>query len=57
MAEPGAPYDHIGSQYDEYARTAALKRVESHTFFRMVGAPGGRHVIDMACGFGSYSRW
>jgi toxoflavin synthase len=57
MAEPGAQYDHIGSQYDEYARTAALKRVESHTFFRMVGAPGGRHVIDMACGFGSYSRW
>jgi len=37
MTEHGAQYDHIGSQYDEYARTATLKRAESYTFFRMVG--------------------
>ena len=36
MTEHGAQYDHIGSQYDEYARTATLKRAESYTFFRMV---------------------
>jgi hypothetical protein len=38
MTEHGAQYDHIGSKYDEYARTATLKRAESYTFFRMVGA-------------------
>ncbi len=37
-----AQYDHIGSKYDEYARTATLKRAESYTFFRMVGALGGQ---------------
>ena len=37
MTAPAAQYDHIGSKYDEYARTATLKRAESYTFFRMVG--------------------
>jgi toxoflavin synthase len=56
MAEQGAQYDHIGSKYDEYARTATLKRAESYTFFRMVGALGGKRVMDLACGFGFYTR-
>ena len=42
MTEQGAQYDHIGSKYDEYARTATLKRAESYTFFRMVGALDGQ---------------
>jgi SAM-dependent methyltransferase len=56
MTEHGAQYDHIGSRYDEYARTATLKRAESYTFFRMVGALHGKHVLDLACGFGFYTR-
>src|SRR5712692_7570520 len=56
MAEQGAQYDHIGSKYDEYARTATLKRAERYTFFRMVGALAGKRVLDLACGFGFYTR-
>jgi len=56
MAEQGAQYDHIGSKYDEYARTATLKRAESYTFFCMVGALAGQRVRDMACGFGFYTH-
>jgi ubiquinone/menaquinone biosynthesis C-methylase UbiE len=56
MAEHGAQYDHIGSKYDEYARTATLKWAESCTFFRMVGALDGQRVLDLACGFGFYTH-
>ena len=42
-----AQYDHIGSKYDEYARTATLKRAESYTFFRMVGALDGQRVLGL----------
>jgi toxoflavin synthase len=56
MAEQEAQYDYIGSKYDEYARTATLKRAERYTFFRMVGALDGKRVLDLACGFGFYTR-
>jgi toxoflavin synthase len=56
MTAPAAQYDHIGSKYDEYARTATLKRAESYTFFRMVGLLEGKRVLDLACGFGFYTR-
>jgi SAM-dependent methyltransferase len=56
MTEQGAQYDHIGSKYDEYARTATLKRAERYTFLRMVGALDGKSVLDLACGFGFYTR-
>jgi ubiquinone/menaquinone biosynthesis C-methylase UbiE len=56
MTEQGAQYDHSGSKYDEYARTATLKRAESYTCFRMVGALAGQHVLDLACGFGFYTQ-
>ena len=54
--EQTAQYDHIGSKYDEYAQTATLKRAESYTFFRMVGELAGKRVLDLACGFGFYTR-
>src|SRR5262249_27558503 len=54
--EQTAQYDHIGSKYDEYAQTATLKRAESYTFFHMVGALAGKRVLDLACGFGFYTR-
>ena len=50
MTEQGAPYDHIGSKYDEYARTATLKWAERYTFLRMVGALEGKRGMDLACG-------
>jgi SAM-dependent methyltransferase len=56
MADHTAQYDHIGSKYDEYARTATLKRAECYTFFRLVGALDGQRVLDLACGFGFYTR-
>jgi ubiquinone/menaquinone biosynthesis C-methylase UbiE len=56
MTEQGAQYDHIGSKYDEYAQTATLKRAESYTVLRMVGALSGKRVLDLACGFGFYTR-
>jgi hypothetical protein len=55
MTEPDALYDHIGSKYDEYARTATLKSAERYTFFRMGGALEGKRVMDVA-GFGFYTR-
>src|ERR671939_1166917 len=51
-----AQYDHIGSKYDEYAQTATLKRAECYSFFRLVGALDGKRVLDLACGFGFYTR-
>jgi ubiquinone/menaquinone biosynthesis C-methylase UbiE len=54
--EQTAQYDQIGSKYDEYARTATLRRAESYTFFRMVGELAGKRVLDLACGFGFYTR-
>jgi toxoflavin synthase len=56
MAEQEAQYDHIGSKYDEYARTATLKQAESYTFFPMVGTLDGKRVMDLACGFGFHTR-
>jgi hypothetical protein len=56
MSEHGAAYDDIGSKYDEYADTATLKRAECYTFFRMVGALQGKRILDLACGFGFYTR-
>jgi SAM-dependent methyltransferase len=56
MVEQGAQYDHIGSKYDQYAQTATQKQAESYTFFRMVGPLEGKRVLDLACGFGYYTR-
>src|SRR4029450_12459704 len=56
MTEPGAQYDHIGSKYDEYAQTATIKRADSSTVLRMAGPLAGKRVLDLACGFGFYTR-
>ena len=37
-------------------RKRALKRAECYTFFHMVGALDGQCVMDLACGFGFYTR-
>jgi toxoflavin synthase len=56
MTEPAAQHDHIGSKYDEDARTATLKRAERYTFLRIVGLLDGKRVLDLACGFGFYTQ-
>jgi ubiquinone/menaquinone biosynthesis C-methylase UbiE len=56
MTDQGVQYDQIGNKYDEYARTATLKRTESYTVLRMVGPLEGRRVLDLACGVGFYTR-
>jgi toxoflavin synthase len=56
MTVPAAEYDHIGSKYDEYARTATLKRAERYTFLRIVGLLDGKGVLDLACGFSFYTQ-
>jgi SAM-dependent methyltransferase len=56
MSESAAPYDHIGSRYDDYARTATMKRAERYTVIRMVGALDGQRILDLACGVGFYTR-
>jgi ubiquinone/menaquinone biosynthesis C-methylase UbiE len=56
MAEQTVQYDHIGSKYDEYAQTATMKRAERYTVLRMVGPLAGQRVLDLACGFGFYTR-
>src|SRR5262245_3850779 len=56
MSEQGAQYDHIGSKYDEYARTATLKRAESYTVLCMVSPLEGRQVLDLACGIAYYTH-
>ncbi len=37
MATQTTQYDHIGSKYDEYARTATGKRAEPYTFGQLRG--------------------
>jgi ubiquinone/menaquinone biosynthesis C-methylase UbiE len=56
MPASSAPYDHIGSLYDDYARTATIRLTERYTMLRMVGKLDGQHVLDLACGFGFYTR-
>jgi ubiquinone/menaquinone biosynthesis C-methylase UbiE len=56
MTESRAQYDQIGSKYDEYARTATQKRAESDTVLQMVSPLAGKRVLDLACGFGFYTR-
>ncbi len=56
MTTSGAQYDQIGVKYDEYARTATLKRAECYSILKLVGMLDGKRVMDLACGFGFYSR-
>ena len=56
MSDRNPPYDHIGSKYDDYSRTATLKRAERHSISLMVGGLDGERVLDLACGLGFYTR-
>src|SRR5262245_57819590 len=56
MPSSSPQYDHIGSLYDDYARTATIRLTERNTMLRMLGELDGQHVLDLACGFGYYTR-
>ena len=56
MTKYDTQYDKIGRRYDEYSRTATLKRAERYSVGRMVGALQGERVLDLACGSGFYTR-
>jgi SAM-dependent methyltransferase len=51
-----AQYDRIGSSYEQYAQTGALKKAECHTFLSAIGPLAGKEVLDLACGAGFYTR-
>ena len=56
MSDHNTQYDHIGSKYEEYSRTATGKMAERYSVLRMVGALDGQRVLDLACGLGFYTR-
>ena len=56
MTETGPQYDDIGRFYEEYAENAALKRAEAYTVYKSLGEIKGKTILDVACGFGFYTR-
>jgi toxoflavin synthase len=51
-----AQYDRIGALYQRFKETAALPIPERDLFVSMLGDPHGLEVIDLACGYGRYTR-
>jgi SAM-dependent methyltransferase len=51
-----AQYDRIGALYQRFKETAALPIPERDLFVSMLGDPHGLDVIDLACGYGRYTR-
>ena len=56
MKDPEEQWDRIGRKYDEYSRTATLKKAEHYSIARMVGDLHGERVLDLACGTGFHTR-
>ena len=56
MVDQDEQWNCIGSKYDEYSRTATLKKGERYSIARMVGDLNGERVLDLACGSGFHTR-
>ena len=56
MQDPEEQWDRIGSKYDDYSRSATLKKAERYSIDRMVGDLHGERVLDLACGTGFHTR-
>ena len=56
MSDSQSQYDAIGRFYEAYAEKSALKRAEAHTVFGHLGDIKGKAILDVACGFGFYTR-
>jgi hypothetical protein len=55
VAEQGAQYDHI-EQIRRVCPNGHPETAESYTVLRMAGPPAGQRVLDLARGFGFYTR-
>jgi ubiquinone/menaquinone biosynthesis C-methylase UbiE len=49
-------YDAIAGQYQRSRQSPIRQYVESYSFFSLLGEVAGRHVLDLACGEGFYTR-
>ena len=56
MKDPEEQWDKIGRKYDDYSRTATLKKAERYSIARMVGDLHGERALDLACGTGFHTR-
>lgn len=51
-----ALYDPIAHLYENFSDTAAHIKVEIRTIFDLAGDIHGKSVLDLACGYGLFSR-
>lgn len=49
-------YDAIAEQYRRSKESPLRHHVEAHTFMQLLGDVRGKHVLDLACGEGFYTR-
>jgi len=54
--EKKAVYDTLGDTFKELSSTEEYRAIETRTLMGMAGDVRGLHVLDLACGFGFYSR-
>ncbi|MEO0795426.1 MAG: class I SAM-dependent methyltransferase [Verrucomicrobiota bacterium] len=52
----GEQYDQLAAQYESYAKHSTFKPVERFNFFSHLGELCGESILDLACGFGYYTR-
>ncbi|MFE3583047.1 class I SAM-dependent methyltransferase [Streptomyces vinaceus] len=52
----GQQYDGIGEAFEGFKSLPMIRYGEVPSFLGLVGAVGGRSVLDLACGTGFYSR-
>lgn len=55
-SEDVTQYDSIAEQYRRSKMSPLRRHVEAHTFMQLIGDVRGRHVLDLACGDGFYTR-
>lgn len=51
-----AAYDHIAVQYKNSKQLGFRKYIEEYTLLKLIGDPTGKHLLDLACGEGIYTR-
>src|SRR5262245_30999738 len=49
------PYDDLAAQYRKFQRVKSYRIIE-YSFMRHIGQVGGRSILDLACGEGSWAR-
>ena len=49
-------YNNIGAIYEQFKTQTTLPIAEKFTFFNLLGNVKGKHILDLACGTGFYTR-